>query len=535
MKQPVQPNRHPPACAIVGDAPATGYTAIDYVVLTGAVLLMVVLRLHAFDAPLEVDECNYAYIGQRIAEGSRFYVDVWDHQPPGMYWYCGLLVRWFGAGAWVFRVSAAVAVAATLILVYAICRRALGRGSAAVAALLLAVVSSDPGIAGEGCNREIYMNAFGAAALWLVLDGRRWALLCAGLCLGVSSLFKTVVATQWLLLAGAVVIDGLWMRRTKPGALLGDVTLLGAGAALVWMVTAAVMRAGGRFESFVDATFIYNLGYGRIDVPLTHKLTGFFFGPHGFRVGVFRSAAGLWLAGACGVVLLPWRRDRRFALCVTALAVGSFLAVCLPGRFWNHYYMLMLVPLVVASAALVRGVFERWTRDRSGVHPPAILTAVLVVTASSALQWHYYLSLPPDRIASFRYHGRMAWARRQGRRVAKVTAPKDTIYVAGLDAGIYYYSGRRCASRYTMVTHLAGDDPRAARRRSELLDDLHRFAPRLILLINAPYIAELDRYIREKRFVKVGEDPGRMVVLCDPDRMIARIDWQDRPQISPPR
>ena len=52
-------------------------------VLAGVVL--VGLRLHAFELPLETDECNYAYIGDRLLAGDRLYVDVWDHQPFGVF------------------------------------------------------------------------------------------------------------------------------------------------------------------------------------------------------------------------------------------------------------------------------------------------------------------------------------------------------------------------------------------------------------------------------------------------------------------
>ena len=51
--------------------------------MAGAILLA--FRLHAFDLPLETDECNYIYIGSRLLAGDRLYVDVWDHQPFGVF------------------------------------------------------------------------------------------------------------------------------------------------------------------------------------------------------------------------------------------------------------------------------------------------------------------------------------------------------------------------------------------------------------------------------------------------------------------
>lgn len=517
-------------------------TGGDWLLLCLATAILILFRVHAFDAPLEVDECNYAYIGQRIAVGDQFYIDVWDHQPPGMFWFSAALVRVFGSGERVFRISATVAALATMILIYGICRKGMGRCGASFAAVVFAVVSSDPGVAGEGCNREIYMNLLGVAAVFLLLlREKRWAILAAGVCLGLASLLKTVVVTQWLMLALGLVAIELLTGKRKRVLLIRDLTLLASGAGLVWMVTVAYLRSTNRLDAFVDAVFVYNLGYGRMDAPIFQKLVGFFAQGGSIRLDVFRSAAPIWVLGAAGFLVLAGRKKSGFAVLVLAYAWGSFLAVCLPGRFWNHYYMLMIPVLVIAAAQVVdsassvasRGAMIGSTRTGR----LAVGFAVAVVLALGFFQWAYYLSLTPDQIARFRYHGRMVWAREHGRRVARVTDPADTIYVAGLDAGMYYYSGRRCASRYTMITHLAGKDQSAVLRRENLAHDLSRNRPRLILLIagkNMPFIPQLDQYIRENGFIKVGEDPNRMIVLCDPKRPVAPIDWRSQPSSPPP-
>lgn len=58
---------------------------VDWVCLAVAGVVLIVFRLHAFDLPLEADECNYACIGGRLLAGDRLYVDVWDHQPFGIF------------------------------------------------------------------------------------------------------------------------------------------------------------------------------------------------------------------------------------------------------------------------------------------------------------------------------------------------------------------------------------------------------------------------------------------------------------------
>src|SRR5262249_7454389 len=94
------------------------------------------------------------------------------------------------------------------------------------------------------------------------------------------------------------------------------------------------------------------------------------------------------------------------------------------------------------------------------------------------------------------------------------------------------------ATRFTMLTALSGATPGLSpaaleERRRELLDDLRRSQPRLILIIDPPF-PELDRFIRES-YVQAGmhfidyhdrrpTEPV-MQVLMDRNRPVAEIDW----------
>ena len=501
----------------------------DFVVLVLAVGVLVLFRLHAFTAPLEVDECNYAYFGQRLLAGDNLYTDLWDHQPPGVFAFTAVLVALFGSSPLVFRIASAVAAAVTLVVVYGLCKQALSAKACWLAAAAFALASSDPGIAGEGCNREVYMNLLGAGGLWLILARRWWALLAAGLCLGVSSLFKTVAAAQWLFLFVAVVASEV--RGPTPRVLAGlrAALLFATGPVLVWACTFAYFQATQRLEVFVEAAFSYNLTYGRFDAPLWEKFTGFF--SRGMAGSVFRSAAVLWLAGGLGTLLLPWRRNFRFSSTMAAFALGSFVAVCLPGWFWRHYYMLLLPSLVLGSAV----IFDRlWRRrcvaagDRAHLKAwkiGAYAYAGVVLLGLLGLQFVFYLSREPVNLSSPRYSLRMAWARQQGLRTRAVTAPDDAVCVWGMDVGIYYYAQRRSASRYTLIAPLQQDSASAAQRRARFAEDLARTQPRLIMLTSAKPIPELDQFIRERGYIWVGQDEDRMVVLCDPDKPIEAIDW----------
>lgn len=495
------------------------------------------MRMHAFAAPLETDECNYAHIGSRLLTGDALYVDVWDHQPPGVFVWSAAVIAVCGDSEATFRWMATGFALVTLVLVYACCRRALGRWPAWFAALLFAIASSDPGTAGEGCNREVYMNALAVAAAALLLRTAPTAsndrlrsramvgVFLAGLLLGVASTFKTVVATQWLLLALALA----WIRWRVDGRSLRHVAaavgVFALGPALLWGLLFAYYAATDRLAIFWDAVFAYNVGYSGIESGLLGRFGEFFV-----RWRVFRTALPLWLAGAAGLgALMALRhRDRRWAAITGALTVGSYLAVCLPGWFWPHYSLLMLPPLaMLAGGPLCWLMDHRYRRGSTSIAASygsagyaAVLLTGLVIT-----QGLYYLLVPADFIASPRYGPRMVWARDQGRRLASVTDPDDRVFVWGVaDAGMYYYSKRRCASRFTMIGGLLGEGRQVEVRRAQLIEDLTRTQPRVILVAKQPFAA-LQRFFIDHHYVSVGRDVHRMEVLCDLDHLIPSIDW----------
>jgi len=520
--------------------------------------VLILMRSHAFDLPLETDEANYAYVGTRLAAGDRMYVDVWDHQPPGVFVLFAATAWAFGDAPIVFRWLAVAFSLATMVMIWAILDRRGTPWAALAAALLFALASSDPGTAGEGCNREIFMATLIVGAWWAVLRRpivRRRDVLIAGVMLSLASVLKTVVAVHWIALAAWLVIDALLLRRASGGSLAAPsaraeargserepepatgvsavpgVLWLAAGPALLWGSVFAYFALTDRLDAFVDAVFRFNLGYSDSDTGRLSRFAAFFQPErHPF---IFDSALPIWIAGA--VALLPLaagamrQASRRFALAVVLLLAASYVAVCLPAQFWPHYYYLMIPALVLAIGAAAHAVMEQRGEGRaratlSGA-AVALILALLFVT-----QWREYLSRDGLDITIKRYNTRDYWAQAHGRNVESVTDPADTIFVFGNDAGIYYYAKRRCASRFTMATGLRSRYPDAAARQAILLDELRNNRPRLILETGeAPFPGWIE--FLQERYYPAGADfhdkTGGIImpVWCRKDAPIRQIDW----------
>ena len=146
--------------------------------------------------PLDCDEAAYAYIGHRIKKGDVMYRDLTENKPPLGYWIYTLAVAAGGYHELTIRVMPIPFVLATIALSWWISLRLGGPASACLAAGLVAILSTDPYLFGNGANVEHFINFFAVAALALLLRGwdrtDRWCLFGAGVCVGAAALVKQV-------------------------------------------------------------------------------------------------------------------------------------------------------------------------------------------------------------------------------------------------------------------------------------------------------------------------------------------------------
>lgn len=500
--------------------------------------ILVAFRFQAFDLPLETDEANYAYIGGRIGDGDRLYVDVWDHQPFGVYVLMAGIVAVFGDAAHVFRWAAMVASLVSLGCIMAILRRIRCVRASLIGGLLFAIVSIDPGTGGEGCNRELYMNAMILAAWAFALGERKRAgsLLLAGVCLGAASTLKTIVAVHWVLLVVYLVLQDETANRATANR-LKTVALMAAGPLAIWGASFAYFAATARLTEFVDAVFLFNLGYAESGEPFWMRFARFFAPPrHRF---IFESALPLWIMGglaAIGVSATACRQGRAAPRFVTMMLLSGFLATCLPGRFWPHYYYLLIPPCVIAVAFALEGVAGSLTAPLGTVRGGKVWLGWAIVLLAPGLVGvaetrHYLLQNDFGKTVK-RYNSRDFWGRAQGRNVASITDPNDTIFVFGNDASIYYYAKRRCASRYTMITGLSTGMRGAEERRKVLLQELEAAPPRLIVvLFDEQPFAEWRDFLKRHYGEPIGwdlHDTSRepiMFVLARNDAPVRAMDW----------
>lgn len=315
-----------------------------FLLLAGLTLLLRAPAL--FSHPFCIDESYYAAGAAELLSGGTFYKDVVDHKPPGIYLLYALIYRIAGLyNQWAVHVILIATVALTAYLLGRLAETLFGTRVGRWAGVLYVVASVvGPANDFQAANTELFMNLPLVAACWLCV--RLWAsgsisrseLFSVGVLVALAMLIRPQAAV--VALPMAVVF---WQRKL-PLRRLGWIVLGGLWPACI--VFAWLVRSHAWQETLTSLA--YARTYANC-LPFEVKLanatlkTLFFLA---INIGLVIPAAA-WLARARRDQL-AWRTGA--AAVLVAWLAASFVAVGAGGRFYPHYFIQVLPPLVILAA-----------------------------------------------------------------------------------------------------------------------------------------------------------------------------------------
>lgn len=444
--------------------------------------LTALLRLPAFFVDVfNSDETFLATQAQVIREGGDLYREAADRKPPLVpYVYAATQAITGTTDLWSVRVAAMLASVGTAVLLALEARRRYGRRAMWAAALLttVALVAFAPQD-GQAANFEIFMLPLTVAGVMLARRGRAAS---SGVAIGFATLAKQTGAATLL-----PIFFLLIRRRDKRGLveatvgfaapLLVAAALLGPRQLFYWTVLGNGSYVGLKTASALVVTMfvLMTIGWAACNVPILWTL------PRSWRARRVAAADGetdtdLWLWALSGAV---------------SCAVGL--------RFFGHYYLQLVPPLVLLTAGALQHASRRAVRFTIGF---ALVTGLLFSGAG------YFLTpfgKEPEYQSVSRY-------------LDRETRPSDRILVWGNVPEIYWASGLRPATRYIATQSLLAENHagRAAAPKPNELDlqvwtwffrDLRNHPPRFIVDTSKTHIrganlSPMSHYPRLERYVQ---------------------------------
>lgn len=300
--------------------------------LAGFLGISIGLRLLTFfRTVIDHDESTYIVIGDAILHGARYWVDIIDVKPVGIFWLYAGFQAIFGHSIFAMRLMAALWLALTAFFM---ARFKLELGSSPRAAygagILFIVLNSLFTFYGISPNTETFFTFFTMLAFWLALRYRNvmgWFI--AGVALGLGFIIKYVVLFDALTL-GLFLLSSPGVRF--PGRIKGLVVMV-MGAALPFGVVLACYAHWGAVDKFLFYTFQVSKNYP-VEAELGDHLKSF----ADLNLRFFPIALLFYLT--LGYSQTP-PNIRRLGMLWSGMVL---IPVLLPGKFFGHYYIQFFLP-----------------------------------------------------------------------------------------------------------------------------------------------------------------------------------------------
>ncbi len=284
--------------------------------------------------------------------GRALYRDVWDHKQPTIF-LLNLYALKFGDGTInsIRFIERIFAVAGVIGLFWMVTAAFGSQWLGFLAALFFLIHLYYPRIFEYGNRPEEYgavllIGGIGAAFASQRLKG--WAsatmALTSGLFFSLAVLFKepfALAAFPWFLYV-VWPKKGNWRRVLSHGGLFIIGTMVPVSMLFIWLL------ANELLSDWINAV-LFNFSYA-LGTPGHASPSGFLGEPY---LRVTKAVSFTLIAAGLGLISLldrPFVRKHHYLpFVITASAITSFIATCLSGRHYSHYYM-MLVPSYVLLA-----------------------------------------------------------------------------------------------------------------------------------------------------------------------------------------
>ena len=424
---------------------ATGWPwRIGVVVTAGFLLLRLPAMLHGFGMD---DEPLYAVVASEHMQGARLYTDVVDRKPPLLYAAYEAVFSVTGINMFAVHVAGALWTLLTMLGLAVVAGRLFGKNAGVMAAILYGLYSGWGPYSNLAWNGELMTNLPIAWALvvvfWRGQSRLRPGLLAAGGLLACAFLLKQPGATAAIALGLYPLLPAyrrsrgltVWHSLLHAGFLcLGFAVVLGAmvlhlraqgvlGDALYWAIRHHDMPRGPTDVIFWERLLVGGCFFALLCYPLLA----------GAVASLVRNSRALSWSGV--------EAERTALLLLLACAV---IGVSASGRFYLHYFILLLPGLALAAA-------PTFARLREGTAPPGPWPL-----KRRASQW----VLAVSAVAFFAMHAGGLAKRKTGSEASAYirnhSTPSERIFVWGESPSLYLKSGRRPASRYISTFPLTG-------------------------------------------------------------------------------
>jgi 4-amino-4-deoxy-L-arabinose transferase-like glycosyltransferase len=421
----------------------------EYFALLVILLLTFALRLFFINEPLDRDEGTYFLLGKEILRGAVPYRDAIEMKLPGSFYLFALFML-VGDSVRYIRIITVIYSLLTVTATYLLARSVGGRWAGLFAALLCGIFTSGPVVQGSGSNLEVFLLFPMMVGVYLLLrgfnSGSRLYLSLSGLFLAFAVLIKTVVLPVYFL--PILFIPFVQRSQQRWMVMAKDVLAYVTPGVLLSIVLVVYLSLNDAWNDFVYWNVTYASSYAKTPWTL------FWDRLVSRGLSTANEFLVLWIVAFLTIFWLIVKQRSLKNLFLIGMLVATIIGVCMPGKFWPHYLIILIPPLSVISGVGLATLFDKRRKLFYASLP------LLAITLYPTIQLDYpYYAASPDEASRMKFGSDVFVAARDvAIYVKERTTPDDTIFQWGWEPEIYVTAQRRPPNRF--LSHMiVADSP----------------------------------------------------------------------------
>jgi hypothetical protein len=327
------------------------------ILLTGLLAFSIVIRFPWFFIDvIDPDESVFILAGQYLSQGHLPYTVVWDIKPPLGFIFFAAILTIFNNSLLAIRLGGAFLVAISAYLVLLICGTFTKVEHALVSAIftiigLSLLVSSAQCVMME----HVAIVPLLTALVLIIRNPSAPGYILIGVLLGTATLIRTNLSYVAVMVVLAVA---LIPSSPDKYARLKNMFRVGAGGALVLLITMLPYAMAGRLSLFFTSVFLVPIDYST--GGLSYAEAGKSMVHNALSTGsgkIFRLyQLSLWVGGLVGLLLFSgsaiWRSKPLSVIWLVIFIAGTLASILSGGYPWGHY-LLQLVPFFAIGVGLL--------------------------------------------------------------------------------------------------------------------------------------------------------------------------------------
>jgi len=408
----------------------------------GIILLTVVIRLPSLLHPRPIDsEEMYSVVANEIVDGGRPYADAVERKPPLLFWTYAAVFKIAGKFNWkALHMVALVWTLCAMACLYVIGRELFDRNTGLIAALFYSVFQPFWSWKNLTFDAEMLMN-LPIIWAWAIAFRRgssrlRPELFLAGALLGAAFLLKQPAAIAAVPLGIYLLLPSYRTSRrlTRTSSIIQAAMLTAGFFAALGLVTIILWKQGILHDAFYWTIADHDI-------------------PHVFwQKGIVHTLAflGVCLPLVIGAILAYRDKEEIWAgktaerTALLGLLAASAIGAAAGARFYPHYYVQLIPPLVLLAAPYYAQLWSQTIQPPCWLLRPTVTYSWLVLTVMT-LSIAHWIGLASHYAPS-----------EAGRYLFAHSDPADRIFVWGQSPVIYLDAHRRPACRYITTFPLTG-------------------------------------------------------------------------------